>query len=491
MKLGSLQKNYLDVATLRNLEVVDEFHQMFRLIQKQMMIPLYLAFWIVDLIYTPEFKWEFLGVRILSLFLAMIWSNYGLRSKDYNASRRFALLISFQLSLGINYMLWRIPENLNLYFVGLLLILIGGGSFLPFKRRDFTVNAVGIFLPYLILTFSKFSNFLPNSVELKVLLTQISFIAGSIALCFLIRFFHENLREKEVESRRQLHLEIQNREEIIQKKTEEGVIYANLSRQFSPQVVESIQNNNLNLNESQQEHEISVLFVDIASSTAKALALPKKSFELCINLFLETVIQIFLKYDLTVDKFLGDGILAFCNAPTSRPDHALRLTLASLETAHRIHDLAAQFQEHWKDPFEIRMGLSIGKASVGFFGTVDTFRTFTAIGPVVNLASRLCSQAKPGEIWIDENMKSAIQNSTTTKIFDFKFSQQLHASLKGFETSDIKIFKIDDIFSEKMRSQMAFLKGSFCPDCHRPTSIELNAQQSYVSICRNCCQIIA
>ncbi len=487
----SVNDTYQDTSSLRNIEVVDEFHQMFRLIRNQMMIPLYLVFWIVDLIYAPQFKWEFLGVRIFSVIFATLWSFYGLKAKDYRSIRLFALLISFQLSIGINYMIWRIPENLNLYFIGLMLILIGGGSFLPFKKRDFGLNVIGIFLPFCLVTALKFEAIPPPTNELIVFSTQLFFISGSIALCFLIRYFHENLREKEVESRRLLNLEIKNREEIIAQKTEEGVIYSNLSRQFSPQVVESIQKNALNINESHKEHEISVIFVDVVSSTAKAISLPKKHFELCINLFLETVIPIFLKYDLTVDKFLGDGLLAFCNAPAPRHDHALRLALAAAETIHKIHDLGNQFQEYWQDAFEIRIGLSVGKASVGFFGTTNTFRTFTAIGPVVNLASRLCSQAGPGEIWLDENFKQAIVNSENSSSFSFKFSPQLHAHLKGFENTAIKVFKLENTNSTEIKQQMEFLKISFCPTCHQQTSIELNSERRYISLCRNCCQIVA
>ncbi len=478
-----------DVSQIRDFEVVEEFQQMFRLIRQKMMIPLYLTFWLVDVVYAPHLKWEFLTVRIFCLAIAEFCSRNGLQSNSYAQIRLYALATSAILASGINFMIFRIPENLNLYFVGLILILIGSGSFLPFRKRDFLINTTIIFAPFYLITFAKFDNHRPSAQELATLLTQTSFIIGAIAVCFLVRYFHEALRQKEVSTRRQLQIELANREEIIRKKTEEGVILSNLARQFSPQVIESISTKKINLDQSQTENEISVVFIDIVNSTAKALSIQKPDFDYCINLFLEILIPIFLKYDLTIDKFLGDGLLAIGNSPKQRTDHALRAVLAANESLQGLTLRSEEFKVRWGESLQVRAGLALGKASVGFFGSQNSYRTFTAIGPVVNLASRLCSQGEPNTLLIDGAMYDSLTKSPGPIKLSFK--QRTNRSIKGFEDGSIKVFEVQTHSDLQTQRQLAFLRFNTCHRCGGGASIELDSQQEYRSLCHSCCEILS
>jgi adenylate cyclase len=95
----------------------------------------------------------------------------------------------------------------------------------------------------------------------------------------------------------------------------------------------------------------------------------------------------------TVDKFLGDGILAFFNAPTDVPDHAALACRAAVRAQERLHELRPLWTAEGRPPFRARIGLHTGEVLVGNIGTPDRFE-YTVIGDAVNAASRLTELAK-------------------------------------------------------------------------------------------------
>ena len=90
----------------------------------------------------------------------------------------------------------------------------------------------------------------------------------------------------------------------------------------------------------------------------------------------------------TVDKFIGDGMMALWNAPNDVPDHAVQACHASLRAQERLQSLRQRWEAEGKPLFRARIGLHTGEVIVGNFGTADRF-AYTAMGDSVNLASRL------------------------------------------------------------------------------------------------------
>ena len=101
----------------------------------------------------------------------------------------------------------------------------------------------------------------------------------------------------------------------------------------------------------------------------------------------------------TVDKFLGDGILAFFNAPNEVPNHPARACLAAVRAQERLRQLRTTWRAQGKPPFRARIGLHTGEVLVGNIGTPDRFE-YTVIGDAVNLASRLETLNKLYGTWI-------------------------------------------------------------------------------------------
>ncbi len=141
-----------------------------------------------------------------------------------------------------------------------------------------------------------------------------------------------------------------------------------------------------------EKRRCSVLFADIADFTSFSEDKHPEEIVGEINEFLKIIEPIIDNYNGTVDKYLGDGILCEFGIPSDYVMHALQAILAALE----LQDAIQKLNVNW----EMRIGISTGYAITGVIGHLR--KTYTAIGSVVNLASRLQEICVPGKIYIDE-----------------------------------------------------------------------------------------
>ena len=166
--------------------------------------------------------------------------------------------------------------------------------------------------------------------------------------------------------------------------------------------------------------EMTVVFADLSGFTAMTNELgPEKTYEIT-DAFLRRATDILVKHDAAIDKYLGDAVMAFFNVPIPRPDHTARALAAAEEILLSMDDLSRRFDRK----LDAAIGLATGYARVGKVGSDDP-RDFTAIGDVVNLASRLEGAAEAGEIVCDEKLYIA-----AGRVPPVEGSESL--SLKGF-----------------------------------------------------------
>ena len=118
-----------------------------------------------------------------------------------------------------------------------------------------------------------------------------------------------------------------------------------------------------------------------------------------LNSYLSLAAQAILEEEGTLDKFMGDAVLALWNTPT-RSDHALRAVRAALSILERTQQAFSRM-ENRSQRLQFRIGVTTGEAMVGNVGTSELFNN-TAIGDTVNLAQRLEVTAQPGQILIDQ-----------------------------------------------------------------------------------------
>jgi adenylate cyclase len=142
--------------------------------------------------------------------------------------------------------------------------------------------------------------------------------------------------------------------------------------------------------------ELTVLFADLSSFTELTHELgPERTHEV-VDAYLRTATTVLVKHGAFIDKYVGDAIMAFFNAPIRYADHAVRAVAAAQELQTELPRLAARFA------LDLRasIGIATGWARVGRLGSSDG-KDYTAIGDVVNLAARLEAKAQSDEIVVD------------------------------------------------------------------------------------------
>ncbi|WP_288141954.1 adenylate/guanylate cyclase domain-containing protein [Mesorhizobium sp.] len=170
-----------------------------------------------------------------------------------------------------------------------------------------------------------------------------------------------------------------------------------LARQFSqylsPSVVQRLANSDTEAILSGEKREITILLSDIRGFTAMSEQLDAQEIGKVVNHFLGLATDEILKRDGTIDKFMGDAVLAFWNAPLDQPDHRERALEAGLALIERVKRENAALTARGHPPIEIGVAIETGICSVGNFGSERRF-DYTAIGSPVNRTARLESTTK-------------------------------------------------------------------------------------------------
>jgi adenylate cyclase len=173
-----------------------------------------------------------------------------------------------------------------------------------------------------------------------------------------------------------------------------------LERYHSPQVVSEIlraaQNSDAPLLQARR-CEISVLFADISGFTRMSEGMEPLELAAILNRSFEAMTEQIFLHGGTLDKYIGDAIMAFFGAPAPDPDHARRAVAAAIAMQRRLQALNAERPEGYPE-LKVRIGINSGEAFAGDIGC-EKRMDYTVMGAAVNLASRLeSSVARPGQI---------------------------------------------------------------------------------------------
>jgi adenylate cyclase len=134
--------------------------------------------------------------------------------------------------------------------------------------------------------------------------------------------------------------------------------------------------------------DITVMFSDIRGFTTISEKLDAQELALFLNKYLSDMTRIVFKNNGTLDKYIGDAVMAFWGAPFEEPGHAAKACNAALAMMKRVRELQIQWEAQGKPRLEIGIGLNTGVASVGNMGSALRYG-YTALGDAVNLSSRL------------------------------------------------------------------------------------------------------
>lgn len=163
---------------------------------------------------------------------------------------------------------------------------------------------------------------------------------------------------------------------------------------------------------SAEEREVTVLLADIVGFTSIAEHLPPSRVALLLNAYFSRMTDIVFEHDGTLDKFIGDALLAVFGAPLEQADHARRAVDAAQAMLRAIEAINA---ERGGTPLQMRIALSTGVGLVGDIGSPRR-REFTVLGDVVNTAARLEQEvARPGQIVMTRATRDRLRDEVPTR----------------------------------------------------------------------------
>jgi adenylate cyclase len=143
-----------------------------------------------------------------------------------------------------------------------------------------------------------------------------------------------------------------------------------------------------NLRLGGERRELSILFSDIRGFTSLSETMDPEALVEVLHEFLDPMSEIIVKHGGTIDKYIGDAIMALFGAPLDQPDHSPRACRTALEMVQSLKALDQEWLERGKPSLRVGIGINSGPVSVGNMGSSRLF-DYTAIGDNVNLASRL------------------------------------------------------------------------------------------------------
>ncbi len=176
-------------------------------------------------------------------------------------------------------------------------------------------------------------------------------------------------------------------------------------RMVNPAVIERLDPNQLKLGGDRQQ--VSCLFADIRGFTNFSEHLDPVVLLDVLNRYLGAAADAVLLHEGTLDKFLGDAVMAIFNAPEQQPDHTMRAVRAALNMRYDIMALHEVMEPQYQLSFG--MAINVGEAVVGLVGTKMRL-DYTAIGDTINTAKRLQENAKAGQILLSETAYEQVKD---------------------------------------------------------------------------------
>jgi class 3 adenylate cyclase len=204
-------------------------------------------------------------------------------------------------------------------------------------------------------------------------------------------------------------------------------------KMVSPKVIEQLDPDQLSL--GGKRSEITTLFADIRGFTTYSESLSPEELMSVLNRYIKMSADAVLEQEGTIDKFMGDAIMAWFNAPIPQPDHTLRAVKAALGIRDGLEAL------HRELPPEAHLsfgaGIHFGEAVLGLVGTEQRV-DYSAIGDSVNTAKRIQENAAPGQILISESAYELVKRKIKVRDVDPIHAKGKSKPLKVYEVLKLR-----------------------------------------------------
>jgi adenylate cyclase len=410
---------------------------------------------------------EFFGVRLAAVLISRVL--YLLSRGRLKYGMRFMLLFSPYV-FAVEYIMIKYGLVLSPYFAGLALVMLSGTMYFPVRMAIAAMVYGASILPALIWVSIHPTESVTGTMNFFLM------TIGSVVLCTvnseqIYRDFRERLILMETLAR-----DLGRREKEIRAKADQLFKRQAFESQFSPQVVSAVLNDRASLKEMLQRNVVTVV-VDIENSTLKAKTLVPTEYKNVIEEVFDVFASACLKWNITVDKFTGDGAQAFAGAPVTSTDDMFRALMASKDTLKMLRARQFSMEPRWKSPVVVRIAVCEGKALVGFLGR-GTLKSFTAIGETVSFAHRLCGAAEPDSIAV----YSLIHPGSIEMInIGFSAETKILSNLKGFGDQSFRVTML-----RPMEEETVDADNGRCGDCQTPLVLEDSVSGLPRIVCPGC-----
>lgn len=223
---------------------------------------------------------------------------------------------------------------------------------------------------------------------------------------------------------------------ILGRKVEQEIVARErFSRLLSPNVAEKVLSGEMVIKRGGEAvNDCTVFNSDIRGFTPMSERLEPEVLVEILNEYFELMVESIFKFEGTLDKFMGDGIMALWGAPVAHPDDAFRAVSSALEQMKLLEEFNAQ-RAHLPNhvPLQIGVGIHTGKVVAGYIGSSKAL-SYTVIGDTANTSARLCGIAAAGQILVSEDTLAALNGR-------FEYRELSAAHLKGKE-KPFKVFEI-------------------------------------------------
>jgi adenylate cyclase len=181
---------------------------------------------------------------------------------------------------------------------------------------------------------------------------------------------------------------------------------------------------------------VTTLFSDIRGFTNMAEQIAPELLQAVLNDHLSALTDLVLSNEGTLDKYIGDSVMCFFNAPESQPDHALRAVRLALEMQKAQRDVIERWRGRLPLP-PIGVGISTGETMMGNFGSLRRLE-YTAIGRDVNLAARLCAVAEANQVVISHATYELVESQVVADPLPPMHLKGIEGSIGGWSVRELR-----------------------------------------------------